>query len=68
VESSFERGNEPSDPLDLVTPSMIMWVQMLELSRLGWLIGFVKHATWAQFSVTSFGVTLLPGNYVAFVM
>jgi hypothetical protein len=37
-----------SDLLDLVTSSLKCATQMGEISKLGWLIKFVKHATWAD--------------------
>jgi hypothetical protein len=35
-------------PYELLT-SLIRGIQMGEISRLGWLIGLVKHAIWVDF-------------------
>jgi hypothetical protein len=32
---------------ELLTSSLIRWIQMGEMSKLGWLIGLVKYAIWA---------------------
>jgi hypothetical protein len=33
-----------SDIFELITSLLIRWIQMWEMSKLGWLIGLVKHA------------------------
>jgi hypothetical protein len=42
----------PSDhadlPYDLLTSLLIRGIQMGETAKLGWLIGLVKHAVWAE--------------------
>jgi hypothetical protein len=37
-----------TDLYELVTSSLIRGIQMGEISRLGWLIGLVKHAIWVD--------------------
>jgi membrane protein CcdC involved in cytochrome C biogenesis len=37
-----------TDLRELVTSLLIRGVQMGEMSKLGWLIGFVMHAIWAD--------------------
>jgi hypothetical protein len=34
--------------LDFVTSSLMKRIQMWEISKLGWLMGFVEHAIWAD--------------------
>jgi hypothetical protein len=34
--------------LYLVTSSLVRGIQMGEISKLGWLMGFVEHAIWAD--------------------
>jgi hypothetical protein len=35
-------------PCELLTSLLIRGIQMGEMSKLGWLIGLVKHAIWAD--------------------
>jgi hypothetical protein len=36
-------------PCELLTSLLMRGIQMGEMSKLGWLIGLVKHAIWADF-------------------
>jgi hypothetical protein len=44
----YTPGHCHSDIFDLVTLSLISGIKMGELSRLVWLMGFVKHALWVD--------------------
>jgi hypothetical protein len=37
-----------TDFCELVTSLLIRGIQMGEMSKLGWMIGLVKHATWVD--------------------
>jgi hypothetical protein len=42
------KSDHANFPCDLLTSLLIRGIQMDEMSKLGWLIGLVKHATWAN--------------------
>jgi ABC-type Fe3+-siderophore transport system permease subunit len=48
---------------EMVTSLLIRGIQMGEMSKLGWLIGLVKHATWTDFLyLLLFSISKIPAS------